>query len=129
MCHTAQTSLGFKDNFSWLERCHAPARTPIGKVGGQKHHPFFLSDRNRSRMSSMKDIDHWKIARQFITTYDECAEKEAATMAGKMLRQGNTGGFNTWKQIATAISDLERRSQTPANPCISGGDDAGIHRY
>jgi len=61
----------------------------------------------------MKDIDHWKIARQFMMAYGEEAKKEAAAMAGKMLHQGNTGGFNAWKQIATAICDLERRSQAP----------------
>jgi hypothetical protein len=63
----------------------------------------------------MDDLDHWKIARQFIMTYDEGAEKEAAMMAGKLLRQGNSGGFNRWKQIAAAISDLGRRRQDSAN--------------
>jgi len=75
----------------------------------------------------MKDIDHWKIARQFMMAYGEEAKKEAAAMAGKMLHQGNTGGFNAWKQIATAICDLERGSQTPVT-CESTAPQANSAR-
>ncbi len=62
----------------------------------------------------MDNIDHRKIARQFIMMYDEGAEHEAAEMAGKMLRQGNVAGFNTWKHIAVAISDSKADAKASA---------------
>ena len=64
----------------------------------------------------MNDIDRWKVARQFLTTYDAGAAKQAATMADKLLRQGNTEGCNRWTQIAAAINDLERRTRRPETP-------------
>ncbi len=55
----------------------------------------------------MHETDIWRSAQQCIKSYGDDATIHAAMRADELLEQGDLDGAGTWRQVITAIEELQ----------------------
>jgi hypothetical protein len=58
------------------------------------------------------DIDIWRLARQVIAAFDDCAEIHATTREHRLLELGDVDGAAVWRRVLEAIQTL-KADKTP----------------
>jgi hypothetical protein len=56
----------------------------------------------------VKDIDIWRAAEQMRKLYGADAAIHSAMRADKLMDQGDIEGFDMWKRVVDAVSELDR---------------------
>ena len=78
-----------------------------GKVVGARRITLRLEIGNCAEATVMDEADIWRSAKALIDSYGDDATIHAAMRADKLLAQGDMGGAAVWRQVITAIKELQ----------------------